>query len=61
MLLTKFQRVRVYLNKPIQVDELIKLTNQSIQRLIEMTKIKKILFLKAKNKLIVRRSEKCFD
>ena len=31
-LLIKFQQVDVYLNKPIKIDELIKLDNQSIQR-----------------------------
>ena len=49
------QQVNVYLNKLIKIDELIRLSNQSIQRYTRDRKSKEqqFLFLKARNKLFI--------
>ena len=54
-LLKILQQVNVYLNKLIKIDELIRLSNQSIQRYTRDRKSKKqqFLFLKARNKLFI--------
>ena len=66
-LLKILQQVNVYLNKLIKIDELIRLSNQSIQRYTRDRKSKEqqFLFLKARNKLFIwslkeKKEKKCY-